>query len=357
MIDLVWNFPLLATQGAEWKRYLARAVEGMDVADADEMRPSFRGADAELRKRAAAWMGVEAERFWFVCGGHHGTLVALMTAGLSGKAVASEWVTYVGILEQTQMLGCPMVGLEFDAEGMLPESLRKACERDGVKAIYAMPSVHNPLGVTAGLERRRAIVEVAREFDLVIVEDDAYGFMEEDAPPGYRVLAPERTFYVRGLSKTYAPATRTGLFVAPERWNAKVDTVIKNSSTGTSVVHNAACVAMMEDGVIDRLVEVKRAEGARRNAAARGILGAAAGVGARCAWHLWVTLPEGLSAVEAQRICGERGVMVSGAGGFTVSGFEAPRALRLALGGEVEAERTLEGVGVVAEVIGRTVNM
>jgi DNA-binding transcriptional MocR family regulator len=351
MIDLVWNFPLLASQGAEWKRYLAQAVEQMDAGDAVGMRPSFRGGDGELRKRAAAWMGVEAERFWFTCGGHHGTLVGLMTAGMAGKAVASEWVTYTGIVEQARMLGCALVGLEFDGQGMLPEALRGACEKDGAKAIFAMPSVHNPLGITAGLERRQAVVEVAREFDLVIVEDDAYGFMEEDAPAAYRELAPERTFYVRGLSKTYAPATRTGLLVAPERWNGRVDTVIKNSSTGTSVVHNAACVAMMEDGVIDRLVLVKRVEGARRNAEARKILGSAAAEGARCAWHLWVTLPEGLEAAEAQKVCGERGVLVSAAGGFTVPGFAAPRALRLALGGEVEAERTLEGVGVVAEVI------
>ncbi|MES2390111.1 MAG: hypothetical protein V4555_00615 [Acidobacteriota bacterium] len=112
MIDLVWNFPLLATQGAEWKRYLAAAVEGLHAEDAVELRPSFRGADAELRKRAAAWMDVEAERFWFTVGGHHGTLVALLTAGMAGKAIASEWVTYVGILEQAKMLGCPLVGLE-----------------------------------------------------------------------------------------------------------------------------------------------------------------------------------------------------------------------------------------------------
>ncbi len=223
-----------------------------------------------------------------------------------------------------------------------------------MKAIYAMPSVHNPLGITAGHARRQEIVEVAREFDLVIVEDDAYGFMEEDAPATYRELAPERTFYVRGLSKTYAPATRTGLLVAPERWNGGVENILKNTTTGTSIAHNAACVAMMEDGVLDRLVVVKREEGAKRNADARRILGAAAAEGARCAWHLWVKLPEGLTAAEAQRACGERGVMVSGAGGFTVAGFDVPRALRLALGGEVEAARTLEGVGIVGEVIGRS---
>ena len=52
MIDLVWNFPLFPGQGAEWQGYLRRAVDGLHVEDARELRPSFRGADAELRVRS-----------------------------------------------------------------------------------------------------------------------------------------------------------------------------------------------------------------------------------------------------------------------------------------------------------------
>src|ERR1700691_3921656 len=75
---------------------------------------------------------------------------------------------------------------------------------------------HNPLGIVARLEWREVIVEAARQFDLVILEDDAYGFMEPEAAPNYAVLAPDRTFYVRGLSKNYAPARRTGFMSVPE---------------------------------------------------------------------------------------------------------------------------------------------
>ena len=58
-----------------------------------------------------------------------------------------------------------------------------------------------------------AIVEVAREFELVMIEDDAYGFLHpEPVPANYAKLAPERTFYVRGLSKNFAPVMRTGLW-------------------------------------------------------------------------------------------------------------------------------------------------
>jgi len=352
MIDLVWNFPLFADQGAEWQEYLRRAVDALHVDDARELRPSFRGADTGLRERAAKWLGVEAERAWIVCGGHHGTLVALLAAELGGKTIAVEEITYTAILEQGKMLGAKLLACAFDGEGMLPEALRTACKAQKVSAVFLMPTVHNPLGIVAGLERRKAIVEVAREFDLVIIEDDAYGFMEPDAAPNYAVLAPERTFYVRGLSKNYAPATRTGFIIVPQRLTGVMEHVLKNTTTGTSLVHNAAALALIEDGALDRVMAAKLVEGAHRNQMARAVLGSAAAPGPRSAWHLWLSLPEGLTSAAAQKMCLERGVMVSGAGGFTAPGVEVPRALRIGMGGEVEREKIVEGVRIVAGVIG-----
>jgi DNA-binding transcriptional MocR family regulator len=351
MIDLLWNFPLLTGQGAEWQGYLRRAVDGLHVGDAQELRPTFRGADAELRVRAGKWLGAEAARTWIVCGGHHGVLVSLLAAKLPGKTIAVEEVTYSGILNQARLLGIAVAGCAYDGEGMLPQSLRAQCEVGAVKAVYLMPTVHNPLGIVAGLERRKAIVAVAREFDLLIVEDDAYGFLEPDAAPNYAVLAPERTFYVRGLSKNYAPSTRTGFVVAPESYSAEMEDAIKNSTTGVSLVHTVAALELIEDGTMQRAIEAKRIEGAARNAMAREIFGEIVADGPRCSWHVWVRLPEGLTGADAQRMCEERGVLVSGAAGFTAPGAMVPHALRVGMGGEVERSRVEEGLRIVAEVV------
>ena len=351
MIDLVWNFPLLAGQGEEWQSYLRRAVDGMRVNDARELRPSFRGCDASLRERAAKWLGVEAARTWIVCGGHHGTLVALLAAELGGKTIAAEEITYTGILEQGKMLGARVVGCAYDGEGMVPESLHALCQREKVEAVFLMPTVHNPLGIVAGLERRRAIVEVARAFELLIIEDDAYGFLEPDAPPSYAALAPERTFYVRGMSKSYAPATRTGFMIVPERFVGVMENPIKNTTTGSSLIHTSAMLAVMEDGTLERVMEAKRMEGAARNALAREMLGEVVLPGAKFAWHVWVRLPEGLTASEAQKKCLERGVMISAAAGFTPPGSKVPRAVRIGMGGEVEREKVAEGLKIFIEAV------
>ena len=355
MIEMQYNFPLLPTQGKQWQQRLADAVAALVPDDSDQLRPTFRqqraGTYAAHRNAAAKWLQSDPVNTWITCGGHHGTLVSLLAAGLAGKPIAVEAVTYTGILEQARMLGCPLIALDYDAEGMTPASLRAVCESHGVAAIYTMPTVHNPLGCVAGLARRQAIVAAAREFDILIIEDDAYGYMAPAAAPNYAMLAPERAFYVRGLAKSYAPATRTGFLIAPSRFASAVDAAIKNSTTGTSLPHNAAALSLIADGSLDQLMQQKLIEGAQRNAAARAILGDSAAPGAKSAWHLWITLPAGLDAPTAQRLCEERGALVSGAQGFTVPGTPTAKGMRVALGGELDPARTLEGVKIVAEVL------
>jgi len=352
MIEMQYNFPLVAGQGEQWKQRLREAVDQLQPDNADEMRPTFRMKRLEQRALAAGWLQSPPERTWITCGGHHGTLVSLLAAGLAGKTIAVENITYSGILDQGRLLGCRVAGVAFDGEGMLPDALQALCEREPVAAIYTMPTVHNPLGCVAGVQRRLDMVAVARAFDLVIIEDDAYGYMEPDPPPSYAMLAPERTFFVRGLSKSYAPATLTGLLVAPERFTAGVETAVKNTTTGTSLVHNAAALSLLADGTLDEVIEAKLVEGVRRNAAARAVLGDAAAPGVRAGWHLWVTLPGGMTAAEGEAACKAKGALVSGGNWFTAPGAPESHAIRVGLGGEVDGARTQAGVEMVAAVLG-----
>ena len=356
MIEMQYNFPLLPEQGEQWRERLRWAVEQLHPDNADELRPTFRMKRMDLRTAAAKWLGSAAENTWIVAGGHHGTLVSMLASGLAGKTIAFDEISYTGGLEQARMLSCRVVAVQYDGEGMRADSLREVCERARaagvpVSAVYTMPTVHNPLSCVASLARRQAIVEMAREFDLLIVQDDAYGYMEPDAPPSYAELAPERTFYTRGLSKSYAPATQTGFLIAPERFTAAIENAVKNSTTGTSLVNNIAALSLVADGTVDAVIAQKVEEGQHRNAEARTLLGEAAFPGAAAAWLLWVALPEGMSAEEAEAHCKAKGALVSGGNWFAAPGVVS-RGLRIGLGGEVDAERMMEGVKIVAEVIG-----
>ncbi|HEY4009726.1 MAG TPA: PLP-dependent aminotransferase family protein [Acidobacteriaceae bacterium] len=354
MIDLVWNFPLLEEQKGMWSRYLRAALEEFEREGVESLRPSFRTEELALRERAAKWLGFAVERTWITCGGHHGTLNALMASGLAGECVAMEGTSYPGFLDQCRATRTEMMACTVDDAGLVPESLREVCKRGSVRGLFTMPTVQNPRGFVTPLERRKEIVEIAREFELTIIEDDAYGFMEEHAPAGYAELAPERTFYVRGLAKSFAPGIRTGFLIAPEGAAAAMVSSLRCTATGTDVPANMAALALCEDGTLERVMRAKREEGAVRNRAARELLGDVCAPGARCAWHLWVTLPEGVDVDTVERACNDAGVIVSN-GKWCAVAPGLGRGLRLALGGEVERERALEGVARVAEVLRRFV--
>jgi len=279
-----------------------------------------------------------------------------MAAGLAGKRVVVEAITYTGFLEQCRMLGVEVTACAMDAEGLCADSLREICVKGKdagrpVAAVFTMPTLHNPVGCVASVERRRAVVEVAREFGLVVIEDDAYAFLHDDPPVRYATLAPERTFYVRGLSKNFAPVVRTGLMVVPVEYAAAVANAVKQGASGVSRMLAGAAISMLEDGTMDRVIAEKRVEGAARQAAARELLEGLEVSAGPNAWHLWVSLPEGVSASDVERRCEECGVLVSGGRWFAAPGTEVPRAVRLGLGGEVERVRALEGVRVFVEVV------
>ena len=357
MIEMQYNFPLLPGLPAQWRDRLRWAVVELRDEDFDALRPTFRSAHPELVEAAAKWLKLPQDRLSLTDGAHHGCLIAMMAAGLAGRPIAMDAAAYTGALEQARALRSPVLGCAVDDEGMTAEGLRAVCSRaqasgEPVAAIFCTVTVHNPLGCTASPERRGAIVALAREFDLLIVEDDTYGFMEPEAPARLYDLAPERTFYVGSLSKSYAPASRTGFLVAPERFDAGILAAIKNTATGSSLVHHTAACSLLADGSVDRVIAAKNEEGGRRNAAARAVLGDRCWPGARCAWHLWVALPERPTAQAFEARMRDRGVCLSGGNWFAAC-EGAPHGFRIALGGEVDAAVTQRGVELVAEELAR----
>ncbi|MDE1155159.1 MAG: PLP-dependent aminotransferase family protein [Acidobacteriaceae bacterium] len=356
MIDLQYNFPLLPETPAQWSERLLAAVSEEAKQAFDGLRPSFRLDLQPVVRSAAGWLGMPEERLFLVEGMHHALLVALLASGMAAQGLALDCLAYSGALEQARLLSTRLWPCAVDREGMTPSALESACQqaqRQGapIRGVYLTPTVHNPLGITASLQRRLELCEVARAFDLALFEDNAYGFLDPAAPASFAELAPERSFFLDGMSKCYAPAARLGFVLAPERWRERVPVAIKNSTSGVSVPHARAVAGLIDDGVLEQVVARKNQEGAWRNEQARRLLGEAVSPGVPNAWHLWVPLPERLSPQAFELHMAGKGVALSGGNWFAAA--EAPNGVRLALGGEVERARLLEGVALVAEQLQR----
>jgi 2-aminoadipate transaminase len=140
-----------------------------------------------------------------------------------GDVVVCEAPTYPGAVPVFCSYQADVVQIECDADGMRVEDLEEVLESlDGEgrrpKFVYSVPSFQNPAGVTLSLERRQRLVELARQRELLVVEDSPYGllrFSGEPLPSLYQLDGGDFVIYVGTFSKILSPGIRLGWAVAP----------------------------------------------------------------------------------------------------------------------------------------------
>ena len=130
------------------------------------------------RRAGATWLGVTAgwpDMDWrrlVCCGGAQQAIAVSLGACIRpGQPLIVEEATFTGIKALAAHMDYRLFGARLDHEGLTPEGLDEAAARSGARAVYIQP-LQNPTGRIMSLERRRAIVEVARRRGLMIVEDD-----------------------------------------------------------------------------------------------------------------------------------------------------------------------------------------
>jgi 2-aminoadipate transaminase len=140
-----------------------------------------------------------------------------------GDVVIAEAPTYPGAVPVFCSYQAETVQIAMDSDGMRVDLLERELERlagEGrrPKFIYSVPSFQNPAGVTMSPPRRRHLVEVARERELLLIEDNPYGLLRyEDEPPDplYKLDGGDYVIYLGTLSKILSPGIRLGWLCAP----------------------------------------------------------------------------------------------------------------------------------------------
>lgn len=134
-----------------------------------------------------------------------------------GDAVLMEDPTYLGAIQAFKPYEPEFVTVPIDEKGMRPEALEKALARRHVKFIYVVPTFQNPSGVTMSLERRRALLEIAKKKRIPIIEDDPYGllrFKGKWVPSLYSLAKGQGVIYLSTFSKSLSPGIRLGYVLA-----------------------------------------------------------------------------------------------------------------------------------------------
>jgi 2-aminoadipate transaminase len=172
---------------------------------------------------AAEGMRADPEDLIVTTGGQQAIDLVCKTLLDPGDVVICEAPTYPGAVPTLCSYEADVIQVETDDEGMkvdeLPELLaRLAREGRRPKFIYSIPTFQNPAGVTMSGERRRRLVEIARENEILVLEDNPYGLLrfEGDPEPSlYGLDGGDYVIYVGTFSKILSPGIRIGWVVAP----------------------------------------------------------------------------------------------------------------------------------------------
>lgn len=144
-----------------------------------------------------------------------------------GDKIIVEGPSYLGALQAFSAYQPDVEVVPMDDEGMRMDALEETLERlgpRGAKFIYTIPNFQNPAGVTMTLERRKRLLELAREYDIQVIEDDPYGrlrFEGEHIAP-LKSMDPN-VIYLGTTSKIFAPGLRLAWCVAPKPVLAKIN--------------------------------------------------------------------------------------------------------------------------------------
>jgi len=190
-----------------------------------------------------------------ITSGSQQSLQILAQATLNpGDRVLVESPTYVAALKIFSIYGAEIVPVDSDDEGIIPEALEAELKKGPVKLIYLIPNFQNPTGITLPYERRKKIMEIVQNHNVIVIEDDPYGKLRYSGEPvaHMKTMDPQQqVVYMGTFSKTVAPGLRVAYVVCEEKIAQKFVLGKQNSDMHTASLPQLICYEYCKRGLLE----------------------------------------------------------------------------------------------------------
>ena len=278
-----------------------------------------------------------------------------------GDVVLVENPTYVGALNTFEAYQVQVETVEMDDDGLVPELLEAkiaALQTAGknVKFLYTIPNFNNPSGITLAQDRRQQIVDICRNANILVLEDNPYGLLRFDGEPlaPLRAANPADVIYMGSFSKIFAPGLRIGWALVPEHLQRRYYLASEAVTLCPPTLNQMLVSAYLRDYDWKGQIETYRGLYAERCHAMLAALEEYMPVGASWTspeggFFVWVTLPEGVDTYPLLKKAIDAGVVFIPGAAFSPSD-EPSNKLRLAFSA-VPPEAITEGVRRLAPVL------
>ena len=256
-----------------------------------------------------------------------------------GDIIITEGPTYLGALQAFSAYEPDVRCIPLDGEGMRIDLLEKELERIGkgkVKFLYTIPNFQNPAGVTLSPERRKRLIELAEEYDFLIIEDDPYGRLRYEGGHALPLKAlSSKVVYLGTVSKTFAPGLRTGWIIAEKCFLTRINLV----KQGTDLCGSAFNMVVVEHYFTDtpwqktlqKFIETYQVRRDAMLAALEEFFPPeATWTHPEGGFFIWATLPDYVDTGSMLTIALENGVTYTPGDSFYPQGHAGKNSMRLA---------------------------
>jgi DNA-binding transcriptional MocR family regulator len=215
------------------------------------------GGYQPLREWIAERHGVDPSRVFVTNGSLQG--LAFLADRFAGARVLVERPTYDRPLKLLAARGADVAAVPLDDDGLDLDALEQALDGGPKPAfLYTIPTFQNPSGRTLSPKRRRRLVGLARERDLLVLEDDPYGLVryEGEPPPTlFELDGGEHVVYSSSFSKTVAPGLRVGYFLLPPALDAELEALAVSTYITPVLLGQATVFEFLRRGNFDSNLE------------------------------------------------------------------------------------------------------
>jgi DNA-binding transcriptional MocR family regulator len=301
-------------------------------------------AEAWLRRSRVS--PIERERIVITAGAQQALATVAAALHRDHRIVLVEEVTFSNFREVAAMFGLELVPVKMDADGVDPAALVKQARKHRATAVYLMPDMQNPTGITMPESRRDAVAEAIAAAKLLLIEDSIYAvlFSKIQLPLASRI--PERAVYITSLSKTVAPGLRTGYIHAPRELVPRLQSALRTLIFTPALAGAEIASAWIETGLADRIVAMRRQTMQSRHRVARAMLAGTFDVSPAMSYHLWLRLQRPES--ELVQAAMQRGLIVNAGSAFAVGAH--PPAVRVCIAAAADLEETREAAAILRDV-------
>jgi DNA-binding transcriptional MocR family regulator len=252
----------------------------------------------------------EKENIVSTLGAHAALMSAIVAVTSPGDRIVMEELTYASVARSTAVYGRRVVTVESDSDGFDPAAFEAVCAQQHPRAAFLVPVNQNPTGITMPESRRRAIAEVAKRYNVWLIEDAVYDTLALNPLPRIAEFAPDRTFVVNCLSKSVGAGIRGGWIACPPHMAGRVLNAHKLITGGKPYLTSELAARLVLSGDAESIRQKSRNVVAGRVNKVRQAFDGFEFTASDYCPFIWLELPDPWKSSEFRKAAAEDGVLV-----------------------------------------------